>query len=290
LLRRCIGGVVSQDPMPDELLVVGRPEDSEARAVVDDVEGGATPVRWIEVTTPGHVPPVRRGLESADGDLIAFLDDDAVPDPGWLAALLEVMGDRRVACVGGRVDTPGAKPAVIHRDAGTVRWYGQHVGNIGSVDAPVPFDVDAVLEGNWMWRTEVLRGLTFLPMLSADDASMYGLDLCLQAKERGLRVVYQSAAVVLHTPGPRPEGSTARDDLRRTYRSYSRNMTLISLRHLHGVRRAAFVSWWWLVGERGSYGLATGFIDGIRRRLPGPGVLRACFVGKAEGVRAWRAD
>lgn len=42
------------------------------------------------------------GTETAAGDIVAFLDDDAVAEPGWLEALEEGFQDPAVAGVGGR--------------------------------------------------------------------------------------------------------------------------------------------------------------------------------------------
>jgi glycosyltransferase involved in cell wall biosynthesis len=41
------------------------------------------------------------GVEAADGDVIAFVDDDAVAEPGWASALMRHYRDPRVAGVGG---------------------------------------------------------------------------------------------------------------------------------------------------------------------------------------------
>jgi GT2 family glycosyltransferase len=138
-----------------------------------------------------------------------------------------------------------------------------------------------------MWRSDVIRDLEFIEALQADAAPMYGLDLCLQAKTLGYRVVYTSDAEVLHTPGPRWDGSIDRAALTDAYRSYSRNMTFIALRHLHGPRRLAFIIWWWLVGERGSYGVASAAIDALRRAFPQHHLVSASFKGKSEGVSEW---
>ncbi|WP_217708108.1 glycosyltransferase family 2 protein [Nonomuraea rhodomycinica] len=44
------------------------------------------------------------GVATATGDIVAFLDDDAVADPGWLEALEEGFQDPAVVGVGGRTD------------------------------------------------------------------------------------------------------------------------------------------------------------------------------------------
>jgi GT2 family glycosyltransferase len=287
LLRRCLGGVLSQERQPDEVVVVGRATDLEARGVVEMARSSsATHVRWVEVTEPGHVPPVRHGLESVHSELVAFLDDDAVPERDWLEAIIAPLRDQTVVCVGGRVRTPGFS-GVVHRDAGRVRWYGKYVGNIGALERPGLVRVDAVMEGNWCWRTSVLRSLAFDPVLAQDDASMYGLDLCLQAKALGGEIVYTSAARVLHTPGPRSDGSIDRDDEGLVRLSYSRNYTYIALSRFRGRRLLAFFVWWWLVGERASYGLGTAIVDGMNGKLTIDKAMSS-FKGKSDGVLAWR--
>jgi GT2 family glycosyltransferase len=219
---------------------------------------------------------------------VAFVDDDAEPEIGWIAALLEMFADPLVACVGGRVNTVDFK-GIVHRDAGRIRWYGKHIGNIGALDVSQPIDVDAVVECNWAWRTDMLRRLCFDPALDFDDASMYGLDLCLQVKERGYRVIYQPAARVLHHEAPR-DPSLDRGDRTRRVLSYSRNYTYIALRRFRGLRRRVFPLWWWLVGERGSYGLAKAGIDLVLQGRAVWPVVRASFAGKSEGIRAWAGE
>src|SRR5439155_542168 len=45
------------------------------------------------------------GIDRADrGDVIAFLDDDAVAEPDWLETMLRAYGDGSVMAVGGRIE------------------------------------------------------------------------------------------------------------------------------------------------------------------------------------------
>jgi glycosyltransferase involved in cell wall biosynthesis len=52
------------------------------------------------------------GLEAASGPIIAFTDDDAAPEPGWIAGLLDAFADQRAVGVGGALDPDwvGAEP------------------------------------------------------------------------------------------------------------------------------------------------------------------------------------
>lgn len=285
-LRRCLDGIFVQGYLPDEIIVVGRDTDEAARAIVAEESDRTPSVCWTKVDVPGHVPPVRRGLEQATGEIVVFLDDDAEPCEGWLETLLQPFHDSRVACVGGGVETLGFC-GKVHSDAGHIRWYGKHVGNVGMRGGDTPADVAGVMEGNWAWRTDVLRSLDFDPLFAGGGASMYGLDLCLQARARGYRVVQHPQARVVHYVAPRDVSLDRQDRPRRTI-TYSRNYTYIALRHLSEIHRVTFMAWWWLVGERGSYGVLTGLYDLIAQGPRGIAPLVwASFKGKWEGARAW---
>jgi GT2 family glycosyltransferase len=286
-LHKCLRALGDQETTPGEVLVVGRADDLEAKAVV----GAANRelpflTRWLEVDRSGHIAPLRRGLEEAKGEIVVFLDDDTEAEPKWLTALLLAFSDPDIGCVGGRVVVEGFK-GKVSSDAGRIRWYGKYIGNVGEREDPQPVEVASVVECNWAWRKSVLERLEFDPVLDFDDASMYGLDLCMQARKRGYRTMYLSTARVIHHIAPRDPQLNRADRERRTV-SYSRNYTYLSLKHLLGARRAIYLAWWWLVGDRGSYGILLAAFD-IARRRPGiAGLTRASIRGKWEGLRLWR--
>jgi hypothetical protein len=132
-----------------------------------------------------------------------------------------------------------------------------------------------------------LRELEFDTVLDYDAAAMYGLDLCLQAKAKGHRVVYQSRASVLHHAAPRTSSLDRADRPARTL-AFSRNYTYIALKHFRGLRRMSFLVWWMLIGVRGSYGPLGVLADVLARRPPSRAVAVASFRGKLEGFKLWR--
>ncbi|HET9061443.1 MAG TPA: glycosyltransferase family 2 protein [Acidimicrobiales bacterium] len=69
-------------------------DDSEVRAIHGQVHG----------TTRRFGAGVARNIAAAtsQGDVLAFLDDDAWPEPDWLARLADPYADERVVAVGGR--------------------------------------------------------------------------------------------------------------------------------------------------------------------------------------------
>ena len=98
LLERCLDALCVQvfDPTTYEIVVVDDDPAGSARAVVDACRARVTDVPVIRyMTAPDTQGPAGArnvGWRSAGGALIAFTDDDTIPDPTWLrhgaAALL----------------------------------------------------------------------------------------------------------------------------------------------------------------------------------------------------------
>jgi GT2 family glycosyltransferase len=289
-LERCLQGLRHQERLPDEVIVVGRAEDESAKALFDlDRDWTPLNVRWVEIDRPGHIAPLRKALGEATGDVVAFLDDDAEPTPSWLSLLLVPFAQANVANVGGQVRSPWPRAEMkVAGDAGRIRWYGKLPGNVAARTDPEQVEVDGTMECNWAWRHSILRELEFDPVLDYDDAAMYGLDLCLQAKAKGHRVVYQSQASVLHYAAPRASTLDRTDRAARTV-AFSRNYTYIALKHFRGFRRMSFVVWWMLIGVRNSYGPLGVLADVLALRPPSREVVVASFRGKLEGFKLWRS-
>ncbi|MDR5671407.1 glycosyltransferase, partial [Burkholderia cenocepacia] len=85
-------------------IVVARPEDDATHErLADPAVGGALPLRIVPVDGGGQVAALNKGLDSANGDIVAITDDDAAPRPDWLARIDAVFqADPRVGAVGGR--------------------------------------------------------------------------------------------------------------------------------------------------------------------------------------------
>jgi hypothetical protein len=140
------------------------------------------------------------------------------------------------------------------------------------------------MEGNCAWRRKLLASLKFDPVLNFDDASMYGLDLCLQAASRGSRVIYEPRALVYHHWAPRAPELHRADRPLRVF-SYTRNYTYIMLKHLPWWRWPIFIAWWFVMGERGSWGLAAVLAEALTGRLPQFREVWSALKGKVEGIR-----
>ena len=65
-------------------------------------------------------------------------------------------------------------------------------------------------------------------------------------------------------------------------------LTRTALKYFKMPRCAMFLTWWWLAGEDGAFGVARA-MEGLIRRWNGVGAeIQAAWAGKAEGWRKWR--
>jgi GT2 family glycosyltransferase len=99
LLARCLHALLAQTHPTHEIIVVDNaPSGDETRLLVERF-----PVRYVREDRPGLDWARNRGAEAASYDLIAYTDDDACADPGWLGAVASAFTDSTVAAVTGLV-------------------------------------------------------------------------------------------------------------------------------------------------------------------------------------------
>jgi GT2 family glycosyltransferase len=102
LLARALETLARQAPAPDEILVVDNaPTDGATRQLVLD---RFPDVRYVLEPVPGLDYARNRALGEAVGDVVAFIDDDAVAAPDWAEALRRNFTDPRVAVCTGRIE------------------------------------------------------------------------------------------------------------------------------------------------------------------------------------------
>ncbi|OYU20360.1 MAG: glycosyl transferase [Rhodobacteraceae bacterium PARR1] len=93
LLRRCLLGLTQQDLPGFEVVVVADP------AGIAMAEGFA--VKRLAFDEPNISAARNLGLVQAAGDVVAFIDDDAVPEPTWLSRLTAPFADGQVIAATG---------------------------------------------------------------------------------------------------------------------------------------------------------------------------------------------
>ncbi|HEU4699275.1 MAG TPA: glycosyltransferase [Gemmatimonadales bacterium] len=114
LLRRALASLAAQTPAPLELLVVDNGPAASRAATRAAVAEAAPAARYVVEPVPGLDFARNRALAEARGDVVAFLDDDAVAEPDWVGELARVFARDAVGACTGRVEafalaTPGQR-------------------------------------------------------------------------------------------------------------------------------------------------------------------------------------
>ncbi|QUJ76140.1 glycosyltransferase [Sulfitobacter albidus] len=98
-LLRCLRGVAQLQYPNFEVVVVADPEGLEAIDTLDGMDA----VKRVGFDE-GNISAARNlGVSHAAGEIIAFIDDDAVPEPSWLRHLCAPAARQDVAAMGGFV-------------------------------------------------------------------------------------------------------------------------------------------------------------------------------------------
>lgn len=97
-LKRCLDALMRLPDDGQEILVVDNCPSTDATQRIAE---GYERVRYVREEQPGLNNARNRALQAATHEIVAFTDDDASPDPGWLRALLRNFSDPRTMCVTG---------------------------------------------------------------------------------------------------------------------------------------------------------------------------------------------
>ena len=253
-LTRCLGALQRQSRTPDEVVVVARPDDIATHTCLrDPVVKGALPLSVALVETPGQVAALNRGLDVANGDVVAITDDDAAPRPDWverIAAAFE--SDSRLGALGGR-DWVHEKGRVLDGErplVGKVRPSGKIIGNhhLGVGDAR---EVDLLKGANMSYRRVAIRHIRFDARLRGAGAQAHNdMAFSMSVKHAGWKLVYDPRVAVDHYPAERFDEDRRDAQTMMAVRNAAYNLHLILRDRLPPLRREA--AWWWytLVGTR----------------------------------------
>lgn len=197
-----------------ELLPIVDSRSAEV-VVVDNGSTDATPRLLAEIVAahPGTVRAVReeraglsaarnRAVREARGELVLFLDDDALPGPGWIETYVAAFRDPRVAAAGGPVEPifDGALPDWLDR-----RFLPYlSAWDRGSDVAPLRYN-ELPRGANMAFRRASFTGYgEFLEQLGRKGDSLRSceeIEYCLRLERGGETILYLPSAGVRHHVG-----------------------------------------------------------------------------------------
>jgi GT2 family glycosyltransferase len=137
-----------------------------------------------------------RCIELAPTRYVTFLDSDAFPEPGWVAAQRARLDDERVGVVGSRIEAAWeSRPSRLFRTVTASDWLS--LFELG--DQPV--DVPRIMGTSYAVDTERAPDPPFDETLGRRPGWPLAMEenvLCDRVREAGWRVVYEPASVVRH--------------------------------------------------------------------------------------------
>ena len=291
-LRRCLAALARQTRPADQIVVVVHDSDAATQEALAAWREHGPEVNATTARARGLPAALNAGLDTVDGDVICFTDDDAEPWPDWLARIEAHYRDPSVGAVGGRdflVGEAAGTPARCSR-VGRVFWYGRYVGNHHlELHPPDPVEVDTLKGVNMSYRASALRGFRFDERLCVVGGSCTELDAGFFLKRGGWRLIYDPAVGVNHHMSART-WSVARTHPDACY-DFSHNYTYVILKHVSWPRKLCSLVYFALVGQRRAWGLLAILIDPVLTgELRWWGQLGPTLRGRIAGVRSYLAS
>jgi GT2 family glycosyltransferase len=259
-LANCLGGLAELEYPDYEVILVDDGSTDETAAI--GVESG---VRVVEIEHSGLSAARNAGLRAADGDIVAYLDDDCRPDSQWLTYLAAAFATTPHVGVGGPNVPPG--------DAGPT---AQCVA--GAPGGPIHVlisdrEAEHIPGCNMAFRRDALLEIGgFDPQfwVAGDD-----VDVCWRLLQRGWTLGFSPSAMVWHQ----------RRDSFRSYlgqqRGYGRAEALLERKWPEKYNRGGHLRWRGCVYSYGGHNAAprrariyygtwgSGLFQSVYQRAPG---------------------
>jgi GT2 family glycosyltransferase/SAM-dependent methyltransferase len=215
LTRACLCSILEHTTrVRYEVVLVDDEADEETQQLLEQVKGAKI---LRNEQNLGYLRSMNRGASVARGEWLVLFNNDTEVTRGWLEAMLD--------CAHSAPDVGVVTPKFVYPDgslneAGAIIWRDGTGMNYGRGDVPERFQYEYRRESDYgsaaalMVNTELWKDTggfdeRYLPMYYEDA------DLCFEARERGLRVLYEPEAVVVHI-----EGATAGNDVEAGHKRY----------------------------------------------------------------------
>ena len=106
LLRDAVGSVLAQDAQTSfEIVIVDNNSPDDTESVAHGlIAAHSGKVHYVRESQQGNAHARNRGVQTARGEIIAFIDDDVAVETDWLTTLTNALASRpEMSFVGGRV-------------------------------------------------------------------------------------------------------------------------------------------------------------------------------------------
>lgn len=209
----------SQSYKPAEVLVV---HDGENRDIVEQIVKSMGLV-YIRGRGQGVVDAYNLAIEMSSGEIIAFTDDDAIPDQRWLEEIAGLYTNG-VGAVGGAVKSKDdAQPCLVTTKIGKTGEFSgwQIVRDM--------IEVDHLRGANMSFSRYAILKTGLFDRNFGGDGYLFESDYCLRVKRKGYRILFNPRAVVFHAESKERHIPRERSPSRRYH--HKCNSTYFTLKH-----------------------------------------------------------
>jgi GT2 family glycosyltransferase len=197
-LAPCLDALAAQTHRADEVVVVN---NGSSDGTHDYLRSRLDLVHTVTLpSNRGFAGGVNAGIAASDADVVVLLNDDTVPEPGWLAALMAGLADAspRVGFVSSKLLRPGGTTVESVGDfldsSGAPRQVGHGEPDDGRFEDRR--DVFSGCGAATAYRREMLADVG--PFDERFFAYYEDVDLCFRARLRGWRGELVPGARVVH--------------------------------------------------------------------------------------------
>ena len=199
MLRQAVTAACKQTLPRDqyEIIVVDNASTDDTRDVVGKLRSSTqTSITYVHESRPGLHWARHAGASAAQGKILAFIDDDCLPEPDWLASLSQAYDEFQPDAAGGKI--------LIRWDSPPPTWVITYEAVLGRLDlGPQPrfLKEDEFINGG---NFSILRDRLFeIGGFNPDQIGSYLIGdgetgLCRKIHAAGWKMLWVPSAMVWH--------------------------------------------------------------------------------------------
>jgi GT2 family glycosyltransferase len=195
-LEESLNALFSLNESPSEIIVVDSHSTDDTHRLVKRY-----PLKFINIKERSMVKARNIGFQHANGEVVAYVDDDAVVSKDWSKYILEPYEDECVGGVAGRVLSYGDDKALYipakHMAIGKVFNNGLVLGNF-DIPTQHPIEVDTLIGCNMSFRRELLLKAGGFDENFRGSCFREDTDMSLRLKRLNYKIIYNPKAIVWH--------------------------------------------------------------------------------------------
>ena len=230
LIKMCVELVLAQKYHPYEIIVVDGSKDDLTKNIIESFKS----VKYIRSDIKNTPDQRNYGIKKAEGEIIAFIDDDSMVQGEWLENLIKEYKSSDIGGVGGLVI---GQSEIINNGAdatGKILDNGKLAANF-NYDSNQIIEADHLMGCNMSFRKDVLYEIGLYDPEYRGTCFCEETDVCTRVKKKGYKIIYTPHAKVRHLAAPRLGHSRDRYNLKFQY-FHARNKTYFYFKN-YGLKR-----------------------------------------------------